>query len=397
MLIKYIHCGDLHLGCKPHQLEQRYEDFFISFNNLVDVAITNKCQYILIAGDLFHLKVINSKTLLKTIDILEKAKNNNIKVIAIEGNHDKAFYVDEKSWLEFLAEREYLVLLQHEIKDNKLIINNNSIYEDENIRVIGIGYLGSATQIYINDLNIEKQNKYTILMMHAAVNRLYGEELGDVKLDSLNTLKESVNYLALGHIHVRYEYNDFIYNPGSLENIRLKDNNQGKDKGFYLVTYNTSDKSNNVQYINSFKRITNNIKLEILDNMTYEETFSYIKNYDYNLEEQSLFELTLYGKTKFNPYIININELKTYIMEKYNLMYMEINNYINIFSKNKEVSDIVDISKIEEITIKRYIEENYPLESKDDLYNEINILKKQLTNEEDINEIISKALAKRDE
>ena len=52
----FLHCGDLHLGCTPNHLEQRYEDFFISFKDLIDNAINSKCEYILISGDLFHLK-----------------------------------------------------------------------------------------------------------------------------------------------------------------------------------------------------------------------------------------------------------------------------------------------------------------------------------------------------
>ena len=147
----FLHCGDLHLGCTPNHLEQRYEDFFISFKDLIDNAINSNCKYILISGDLFHLKVINSKTLLNVINLLEYARVNNIKVIAIEGNHDKAFYVDEDSWLNFLHEKSYITLLKHKMVDGKLIIDNESIYEDDNIRIIGIGYLGSATSIYLKD------------------------------------------------------------------------------------------------------------------------------------------------------------------------------------------------------------------------------------------------------
>ena len=39
-------------------LDIRYEDFFISFRDLIDNAIKNKAKYIIVSGDLFHLKVI---------------------------------------------------------------------------------------------------------------------------------------------------------------------------------------------------------------------------------------------------------------------------------------------------------------------------------------------------
>ena len=162
MNIKFIHCSDLHLGCTPAHLDIRYNDFFDSFRYLINKAIEENCKYILISGDLFHLKVINSKTLLKVIELFDEAINNNIKIIAIEGNHDKAFYVDEDSWLEFLKAKNYLILLKHKIIENKLVLDSNSIYEDDNIRIIGIGYLGSTTQMYLSNIKsqIKKSKKF---------------------------------------------------------------------------------------------------------------------------------------------------------------------------------------------------------------------------------------------
>ena len=81
--VKFLHCGDLHLGCKPNHLEERYNDFFNSFKELIDNAIEKECKYILISGDLFHLKVINSKTLLDVTNLLEYAIKNDIKIITI--------------------------------------------------------------------------------------------------------------------------------------------------------------------------------------------------------------------------------------------------------------------------------------------------------------------------
>ena len=148
------------------------------------------------------------------IELLEYAKVNNIKVITIEGNHDKAFFVDENSWLHFLHKKGYITLLNHKIMDGNLIIDSDSIYEDDDLRVIGIGYLGSTTSIYLKNIEdkIQKSNKFTVLMLHAAINRLCGEDMGDVNIETLQNLKTVVNYVALGHIHTRYEYNDLLKN-----------------------------------------------------------------------------------------------------------------------------------------------------------------------------------------
>lgn len=392
METKFIHCGDLHLGCQPAHLEVRYNDFFISFRKLIEDAIKNKCQYILISGDLFHLKVINSKTLLKALELFDLAINNHIKIIAIEGNHDKAFYVDEDSWLEFLKAKNYITLLKHEIVDNELIINDNSIYEDDNIRIIGVGYLGSTTQMYLKNLEqkIKKSNKFTVLMLHAAVNRLCGSDMGDINIEILKPLNKVVDYIALGHIHNCYEYNDFIYNPGSLENIRLVDGRSNEKKGYYLVSYNEKKKKE-VTFINSVKRKIYNLSIEIND-LTFEDAKDYLNDYNYNLDKDSMLELTLYGKTKFNPYTLDFEGLKNHIKEKYNVLYIEINNYINILTNKKDNEKTVDLSKIETETINQYFRQNYPSINAEVYTNQINKIKEQILNGVEKETIISKMI-----
>ena len=393
--ITFLHCGDLHLGCMPNHLEERYEDFFKSFDMLIQDAIENSCRYILISGDLFHLKVINSRTLLKVLELLEKAKKSNIKVLVIEGNHDKAFYVDEKSWLEFLHSRYYITLLKHKIINGKFVLDESSIYEDEDIRVIGIGYLGSATSLYIKDIckKIQKSKKYTILMMHAAINRLCGEDMGDVSIDKMEPLQEIVDYVALGHIHTKYEYNNVFYNPGSLENIRLKDGKKSNKKGYFIVS--VEEKKHTVVFKESVKRKVSNISINLKDKTDLEEVIRYLKNYKYDLNEGEILELTLYGNVPFNPYLINIEELRKTIKEKYRLLYVEISNLINIINTEKDMSNFVDIKAIEEETIKDYISVNYPtLKENNELINEVLDLKNRLIENEDYDEIISKMLTK---
>lgn len=386
----FLHCSDLHLGCTPNHLEQRYEDFFISFNELIHKAINEKCEYLLISGDLFHLKVINSKTLLKTIELLEKAKENNIKVFVIEGNHDKPFFVDEQSWLTFLKERGYIYLLTHKIVDGEIVIDNESIYEDDNIRIIGIGYLGSTTSLYMKDIQnkISKSKKFTILMLHAAINRLIGEDMGDMNVESLMPLKDVVDYIALGHIHTKYEYNDFCYNPGSIENIRIKDGLKSDKKGYYIVKYN-NEKEKEVSYYISKKRKINYVTLKIENMNDIENIENYISNYEYNCENDSVLELTLVGNISFNPYLINIENVKKRIIEKYNLLYIEINNLINIVSNESSLNNIIDIKSIEKEAISNYISINHPdILDQEQFVKIIVDLKNALIDEKDYDSII---------
>ena len=393
--VSFTHCADLHLGCTPNHLEERYNDFFESFKDLIDKTIENNCKYLIISGDLFHLKVINSNTLLNVMNLMEYAINNNIKIFAIEGNHDKAFYVDKNSWLNFLHKKGYITLLTHKIIDGELVLDNDSVYEDENIRIIGIGYLGSTTSIYLKDIQnkISKSNKFTILMLHAAINRLCGEDMGDVNVETLSPLKDVVDYIALGHIHTKYEYNDFIYNPGSIENIRIKDGKRSDKKGFYIV--NTIDKEKEVNFYISKQRKIYNETIKLDNNLSIEKVENILKTKEYNLQSKSILELTIYGNVSFNPYLINFEEIKTYLQEKYDLLYIDINNLINIVTTDLVLNNIIDIKSIEEQAIKNYISINHPdIKEVDLLTKDIQKLKNSLIEEKEYDTIINSMIEK---
>ena len=397
----FIHCADLHLGCTPARLEERFYDFFFQFSNLIDYAINNHISYILVSGDFFHLKVINSKTLNETTILLEKCKENNIKVFVIEGNHDKAFYIDEESWLVYLHKRKYIILLEHEITNGEIKLpiyeQNGSIYEDENIRIIGIGYLGSSTEKYLKDIKkcIKKKNKFTVLMLHAAVNRLYGQDMGDIRKEQLESLKDCVDYIALGHIHNRYEYDELCYNPGSLENIRLQDGYQKDQKGFYDVCVNYPNKE--IKYIISNYRPIFLEKITIDNLQTLDDVNKYIANLEYNIPPQSMMELSLYGKLPFNAYLIDIDKIKEEFTKKYKLLYIEVNNYINMISKPETIEEKVDPKQLEKMMINNYLDYQYPdITNKDNIIKNIILIEEALQNEEDNQKIIDMLLKMED-
>ena len=61
MKVRFLHCGDTHLGCYPNRIEERFADFFNVFFEMIDYGVKNEIKLILISGDLFHLKTINKK------------------------------------------------------------------------------------------------------------------------------------------------------------------------------------------------------------------------------------------------------------------------------------------------------------------------------------------------
>ena len=74
--MKILHCSDIHLGKKPFGTEiftkKRYDDYFNTFNELVEKSILEKVDIFMIAGDLFDKKDLSPDILKKTEIILKK-------------------------------------------------------------------------------------------------------------------------------------------------------------------------------------------------------------------------------------------------------------------------------------------------------------------------------------
>ena len=91
MTIRFIHTADIHLG-KTYRNSLGEADhtniFFRCLSGIVESAVRESVDFVLIGGDLFHTGQILPKTFAKTIEILQPLKEAGIPCIAIEGNHD---------------------------------------------------------------------------------------------------------------------------------------------------------------------------------------------------------------------------------------------------------------------------------------------------------------------
>ena len=87
---RFIHCSDVHLGTGRQIHPDRYLDFFNVFDEVLQAAIDERVDALLIAGDLFDTKEPDVETLSRTIALLKRLKDAHpdIEVLAIEGHHD---------------------------------------------------------------------------------------------------------------------------------------------------------------------------------------------------------------------------------------------------------------------------------------------------------------------
>ena len=249
MRAKFLHMADCHLGYRQYNLPDRFNDFGRAFHNVIDVAIKEKVDFVLLAGDLFHKRALDALTLNQAMSALERLRNAQIPCIAVEGNHEHAYFDDYIGWMEFLCIRQYIILLDAPFTDGKPTLKTyarpKGSYFDPvpGLRVHGLRYLGAGSAKGIDAYGcalaeLSKDSvEYSIFMTHAGIE---GEVDGmsGLSMREWSCLREHADYVALGHIHKPYMRDDWIYNPGSLETCSSVEV-AWKERGYYLVEVNT--------------------------------------------------------------------------------------------------------------------------------------------------------------
>jgi DNA repair exonuclease SbcCD nuclease subunit len=253
MKASFIHIADTHLGYEQYGVRERFNDFSRAFWDIIDDALDREVDFLVIAGDLFHKRAIDAQTLIHAIKGLEKLKAKGIPVIAIEGNHDRSYYREGISWLQFLCYEQYLKLLIPRMRDGAPVIapweqstmaGTHVDILDGKVRVYGLPWQGASTVRTIEGMaqalaaaREEEEAagiEYRLLMMHTGLDGIVPRVQGLPTMSQFQLLRPHVDYLALGHVHKPFEFHDWMYNPGSTETCGAEEA-AWEDRGYYFV------------------------------------------------------------------------------------------------------------------------------------------------------------------
>lgn len=249
MRAKFIHMADCHLGYRQYNLTERFNDFGRAFHHVINDAIQEKVDFVLLAGDLFHKRAIDAMTLNHAVSALEKLRAAGIPCIAVEGNHEHAYFDETIGWLEFLNVRQYITLLDAKFTDGKPELKpykrpyGSYVDPIPGVRVHGLRYNGAGTSKAIMGYSEALKEmprdgiEYSIFMTHAGVE---GEvdQMGGLSMREWACLRDHADYVALGHIHKPYTRDEWLYNPGSLETCSSTEM-AWKERGYFLVEIDT--------------------------------------------------------------------------------------------------------------------------------------------------------------
>ncbi len=333
MPVSFLHCSDIHLGFSQFHRDERFHDFGSAFRQIVDYAVEHEVDFVLVAGDLFNKRSINSRTLSQVMDELKRLSEAGIAAVAVEGNHDKAPYGDGDSWMRFLNAQGFLKLLVPRFSDGRLVLNPwrspedvGSVLETASLRLVGLPYQGVMTEKRITQLADELQavSQPTVLMLHSAVDRLM--HLGGISFSTLEPLQDRVQYVAMGHVHTRYELNNWVYNPGAPECWDLAET--AGEKGFYHVTM--IDERCYAEYVPSERRPVVRQTIEMADSRSPEEVYELCRRTFSQLggefSRSPLVSIVLAGTARFNPLLVDSHEVENVVRETMDCLHVEVVN-----------------------------------------------------------------------
>lgn len=237
--LRFIHAADLHLDSPfkgmevelPKELFARMkESTFSSFSRIVQVAIEEKVDFVLLAGDLYDADARSIRAQLFLRNELQRLDDHNISVFIIHGNHDHLG--GSFAEIEFPSN---VTVFEKDTVEYKPFYKNNQL----SAYIYGFSYLQQAVfENMTSQYEKTEQAPFHIGMLHGSV-----EEASDHSRYAPFLVRELLDkqfdYWALGHIHKRnvlYEQPPIIY-PGNIQGRHRKETGE---KGCYLVTLGSS-------------------------------------------------------------------------------------------------------------------------------------------------------------
>lgn len=237
-MITFIHAADLHLDTPFSGLEKTSKELadklraapFESFANLVDKALKEEVDFVLLAGDLYNTEQINIKAQSLFVEQLERLNAANIPVFLIRGNHD---YLTEDTKTLSLPLPENVYTYTEEVETHELTTKHS-----QRVAVTGFSYNSK----WIFDRKIKKYPQrqahvdLQIGLLHGSLDSLQTTEARYAPFTIGELRSKNYDYWALGHIHKREQIAESplaIY-PGNIQGLHK---NETGPKGAMLVKW----------------------------------------------------------------------------------------------------------------------------------------------------------------
>src|SRR3989338_1819600 len=235
----FSHISDTHLGLVQYGSEEREQDVYHVFNQAIDISIKDHVDFVIFAGDIFHVPNPNGTAIVQMANALKRLKKNNIDSFFILGEHDIS-----------IIRTTPIPYVYHNLEFSKYIGQGNPI-DYKGILLVGFDKIRKAeiSQFEEKFKAVDKVANnhigHRILVMHQGItefNKFAGE------LQSTD-LPKNFTYYPMGHLHdhdiKQFNYlNGPIAYPGSIE-LTTSEGIKETKKGFFEVDISGADAKSN--------------------------------------------------------------------------------------------------------------------------------------------------------
>jgi DNA repair protein SbcD/Mre11 len=344
-MVRFAHIADVHLGGWKQPPMQELN--FLSFVKAMDICIKEKVEFVLIAGDLFDTAFPGIDVLKEAFGQLKRLKDSNIPCFIIAGSHD--FSVSGKTFLDVLEKAGFCTNVEKYEETEERILLNPTIHNSIAI----FGYPGRKSGLEVQQLRKVKLNDtpglFKIFMMHTTLDKAKGT----LPIDAIEVaLLPKADYYALGHLHIDFQYENFVY-PGPIYPNNFQELEDLKYGGFYIVN---TESTNPLKKIDLKIKDVISIEIEIQNALTAtDKIISVLKEKEI---EDKIILLRLGGEIEIGTNSdINFSKIEEFAKSKN--AYFILKNTHNLKTKETDIEiKIEDSENIEEDIIEIYKDEN---------------------------------------
>ncbi|WP_433748649.1 metallophosphoesterase family protein [Falsibacillus pallidus] len=293
--IKFIHCADLHLDSPfsglsslPEELFNRLrESTFRSFERIVEEAVTQEVDFVLISGDLYDGEDRSIKAQARMKRQMERLAEKDIPVFIIHGNHDHL----GGSWTYVELPENVMVFGPDEVSMREMKTKSGM-----KIHIYGISYgerhvMERTCSQFIKTGDAD----YHIGMLHGHCENSPSSHQPYSPFTTGELLEKEFDYWALGHIHqqqILWEDPYIIY-PGNIQGRHRKETGA---KGCLLIEL-SSDHSK-MEKVETADVIWENKKVSIEGMIHFNDVFYCIEkaiSEEYNAGKGVILNIELSG------------------------------------------------------------------------------------------------------
>ena len=237
MTFKFIHCSDLHIdspfkgfsSVENSLVEALRKSTYQAFQNIVELALKEKVEAVLIAGDIYDGAEKSLEAQLKFRHGLQKLSDKGIDTFIVHGNHDPL-----DGWSNSLEWPERVHIFSG-AQMECLPVERNGVVK---AHVYGISYpKRDVTENLAKKFSRGNGEGFAIGLLHSNVGSQSGHDnYAPCSMDDLIAAK--MDYWALGHIHrfrILRESNPAVVYSGNSQARHMRESGE---KGCCLITLN---------------------------------------------------------------------------------------------------------------------------------------------------------------